>query len=221
MPILVDNYKKSITGLTGSAITYSFTVDTAVRASYVGRFSIAFKATSLPISNITASAKQTTSGVVVSWNVVGATTATAYAVEKSTDGASFTTLSTTSTTTYTDNSATGTVYYRIKATDVDGSTAYSNVVKVMMNYELRITTFPNPMIGKTLNVAFANTAKGKYTITLTNILGQQAHSEVITHNGGTATHSITTGVLAKGVYQLKVIAMDSKDEIYRASIEVE
>ena len=223
MPILVDSYKKSITGLTGSAITYSFTVDTADKASYVGRFSIAFKATSLPISNIIVTAKQVTSGVNVSWTAIGATATTSYTVEKSTDGASFTTLATTTVTNYVDNNATGTVYYRIKATDVDGSVSYSNTAKLTINSSLLATVnvYPNPMVGKTLNVAFIGVTKGKYTVTLSNILGQQVHSEVITHTGGTATHGVTTGILAKGVYQLKVISKENNNEIYQASIEVE
>ena len=224
MPILVDNYKKSITAITATGTNaYSFTIDTAVKASYLGRFSIKFKVTSLPISNIIATAKQVTSGSVVSWTAIGATATTSYAIEKSTDGTSFNTLATTSATNYTDNTATCTVYYRIKATDVDGSTTYSNIAKLTINNSLLATikAFPNPLVGKALNLAFNGVANGKYNVTLTNILGQQVHQAVITHNGGSVTHTITTGVLSKGVYELVIVGTENKEQIYKASIEVE
>jgi hypothetical protein len=223
-PYLVDIYKRTSTVLTTGINTVAFTVDTTVKATYQNRFSITFKSTTLPINSITATATQANSTVKVSWTVVGATATTNYTVERSTDGTVFTAIGKTQATDYTDIAATeGTVYYRIKASDVDGGVAYSNTAKLSIsNSQLSIVNvYPNPMTGKTLNVSLVNTSKGKYTITLTNILGQQVYQKAIIHNGVNAVHSIATGQLAKGTYQLTIVDAESKQQIHEASIEVQ
>jgi len=200
----------------------NFKVDTGVKASFVNRFSIVFKAASLPISNITVTTKQLNSCVNVIWTAVGATKTTSYVVEKSIDGVSFTTIVTTTANSYTDNSALGTVYYRIKATDVDGSETYSNVVKLTIN-NLSLNTiavYPNPFIGKTINVSFANMLKGKYKVSITNFIGQKVVSTLINHNGGTTVNAIATGVLVKGMYNV-TIANEEGKQVYQSNVEAQ
>ena len=156
--------------------------------------------------------------------MVGATAATNYTVEKSTDGSVFNIIGKTQTTDYTDNATIeGTVYYRIKATDVDRSTVYSNTTKLSIsNSQLSIVNvYPNPMTGKTLNVQLTNTAKGKYTVSIVNSLGQKVFTQIFSHNGGTATKAINTSQLAKGIYSVIIAHTDSKQQVFQSNLDVQ
>lgn len=218
-----DAYTKLYTPISEVKNSFiNFKVDTSNAASFKSRFSIVFKTTTLPISNITVFAKQTNAGVIVSWIAIGATTTTSYTVEKSTDGIAFTTLATTSTTNYTDNFAVGKLYYRIKVTDIDGNVTYSNSAKLsIFNDQFSmITAFPNPMVGKTLNISFVNVAKGNYSVTITNLLGQKVLKQSFNFSGGNFIKSISTGVLAKGVYNL-VVNEEGGKQVYQANLEAQ
>ncbi|MFP5041450.1 T9SS type A sorting domain-containing protein [Parasediminibacterium sp. JCM 36343] len=233
-PYIYDGYTKTYTALESSLNTISFAVVNTVAATYANRFRIVFKPTVLAVNSITATAtlNSSNSAATINWNTVGEDKVTSYTVEKSTDGASYTSICTaaakntaTAAYSYVDNSvATGTTYYRIKAISTDGSTAYSNVV-ALTTYNVQLTTYnlyPNPLIGKVLNVKLSNVTAGKYTVSMYNSIGQKVHEEVVSHNGGTATHSLSiTEKLANGVYNVTISSANSKGVVYEMSVTVQ
>ncbi|MFP5040676.1 T9SS type A sorting domain-containing protein [Parasediminibacterium sp. JCM 36343] len=230
-PYVYDAYTKTYTPLNSAVNTINFAVDNTVAASYANRFSIVFKSTVLAVNSITATATLKDGAATISWNTVGENKVADYTVEKSTDGRTYTNIGTesakntaTASYSYVDNSINGTTYYRIKATSIDGSTAYSNAV-TLTPYALHLTPYtlyPNPLIGKVLNVKLENVAAGKYTVSIYNSLGQKVHSETVSHAGGNATHGLSiTEKLANGVYNVAISSASSKQVVYNASITVQ
>ncbi|HEX8332167.1 MAG TPA: cadherin domain-containing protein [Segetibacter sp.] len=177
---------------------------------------------SLPANLVNVKAYQKASAIQVEWTSVTEINVDKYEVEKSTDGQSFTILGTvqargnsTSQVNYSlpDHAAqSGSNYYRIKSIDNNGAVQYSSVVRV--NVEKgngAITIYPNPVTTNTISLQLNNLERGKYTVTLTNKLGQQLYSSVIEHNGGSSTQTLRiNSSLPKGTYQLQVIGGEVK-----------
>jgi Secretion system C-terminal sorting domain len=69
----------------------------------------------------------------------------------------------------------------------------------------RMTAYPNPLSGRTINLQLVDQPKGTYRAVLVNSAGQTVFEGRIQHQGGTATHALQlTNKLAKGVYQIQV-----------------
>ena len=229
-PYINDAYTNKTTALSSGIDTIAFTAVPKVAATYQNRFSIVFKPTTLYVNSIVANAISNGNTATITWNTVGENGVGKFEVEKSTDGTNFAKIgeesaknTTTASYSATDNSAiASTNYYRIKAISTDGTIAYSNIAKV--TYNLQLTTynlFPNPLTGKALNVQLGNAVTGKYIVSITNALGQKVAEHVISHTGGTATHSINIGhVIAAGLYNVSILSKESKQIIHSSAITI-
>ena len=229
-PVLYDAYKNTTTKLGAGVSTVDFTIDTAVSSSYSNRFTILFTPSALPVNSIVASASLNNKVATITWNTVGEKSVARYEVEKSTDAKTFATIGqstakNTATASYaiTDNSVTATSYYRIKAVSTTGNVSYSNIAKLsIINYQLSISLYPNPLKGKTLNVALDNVVAGKYTVSIYNALGQKVNEQTITHTGGSATHALTIGnTLAAGVYNVAISEAGSKQLVHQSTLSIQ
>jgi len=228
-PLLYDAYKNTTTALGSGVTTVNFTVD-ANAASYTNRFSIIFNPSALAVNSIVASATLNNKIATITWNTVGEKGESHFEVEKSTDGKSFTSIGkqaakNTETASYsiTDNSvAEGNNYYRIKAVSETGSVAYSNIAKLTTNNSQLTTIYPNPLVGKTLNVSLSNVAAGKYVVSIYNALGQKVNEQTIAHSGGSATHALTiNNTLAGGVYSVVIREAGSNQIVHQTSLSVQ
>jgi hypothetical protein len=176
--------------------------------------------TSLPANLVNVKAYQKGTAIQVEWTSLTELNVDRFEVEKSTDGQTFTTLGTiqargnsTGHVNYSlpDHAAQGgSNYYRIKAIDKNGTAQYSSVVRVNVGSSNRsITVYPNPVTTNTISLQLSNLERGKYTVTLTNKLGQQLYYSVIEHNGGSSTQTLRiNSSFPKGSYQLQVIGDD-------------
>jgi hypothetical protein len=80
--------------------------------------------------------------------------------------------------------------------------------------ESSIKAYPNPITNGNINITFRNQPKASYTVQLLSSQGSLVLSTTIQHEGGTATKAIQlSSNVAKGVYQLKVIATASSNTI--------
>ena len=231
LPVLKDNYKGTVKALSAGIDTITFTVDTAVAASFASRFSLGFKPTTLAVNSIVASASLNNKIATISWNTVGEKGVSKFEVEKSIDAVSFTKIGqasakNTASAAYssTDNSVTATSYYRIKAISEVGTVSYSNVVK-LLTFDSKLSTYslyPNPLKGsKVLNVAFGNIAAGKYTIAITNVLGQKVQEVAISHTGGNANYAISiNNTLAAGTYSVAIRETASGKIVSQSNLSV-
>ena len=230
IPLLYDAFKNTTTLLGSGATNIDFTVDSKTSASYSNRFSILFAPSALPVNSITAIASLNNKVATISWKTAGENNIARYEVEKSVDAKLFTTIGqstakNTATASYssTDNSVTATTYYRIKAVSTTGAVSYSNVAKLsILNSQLSINLYPNPLKGKTLNLEMGNVVAGKYTVSIYNALGQRVSEQTISHTGGSASHAISiNNALAAGVYQFSISEAGSKQVVHQNSLIVE
>jgi len=229
---LVDNYTGGSTAVSlSNPTTINFRVLSAAPASYAAnRFELVFGGTvdssPLSVNQIKLSATQQTSGNVVNWTVTGEKNVLNYVVEKSTEGISFNEVSgsiaakNTSSSSYswTDNGASGISYYRIKVTNSDGSTLYSDIVKVGgTSGNDGVVVYPNPVVGENIYVKLTGEA-GQYSLTLYNGLGQKVLINQVEHANGTESITLSTGSpLAAGIYQLQVT---NGTKVYNVNVAV-
>ena len=149
----------------------------------------------MPVTFTSVKAYRHDKDVNVEWRVENEMNMKQYEVEKSTDGTNFSTLVVKEATANGGRSAIyviadvnpviGYNYYRIKSVDINGKTAYSNIVKVLMGtLKQDITIRPNPITDGIIHLQLVNQPAGKYGIRLMNTLGQVIVSKQITHAGG-------------------------------------
>lgn len=165
----------------------------------------------LPVTFDKISATKAISGTNLAWTILSEINTAEYVVEKSIDGKSFSAVGTVAATNagkyaYTDLSASGSNYYRIKAIDKDGSFTYSAVVFTVADTKTAaVTVYPNPVTNKQVNVQLSNLSKGSYSIEVYNNLGQAILSKAIQFDGGSTSLSLQlpTSINA-GLYRLSV-----------------
>ena len=166
--------------------------------------------TVLPVTITTITASKKGSSVLVDWSVLNEVNVKKYVVEKSSDGINFTKVGEVAAIKASNYNwldvapFSGNNYYRIKSIDNDGSIQISKsvVVKFTPDNNQNITVVNNPSVNNKVQLLVENTDKGIYYMSLYNQLGQQVAKKEISHNGVTATYSIGTNNLAKGVYQV-------------------
>ena len=228
-PLLYDAYKNTTRAISGID-SVSFTLDTSITASYENRFSIIFTPSALAVNSIVASATLNDKVATITWNTEGEKGESYFEVEKSTDGKNFTAIGqqaakNTSIASYTatDNSVVeGNNYYRIKAVSETGAVNYSNVAKVQLTENSnQFTVYPNPLVGKTLNVSLSNVNAGKYVVSIYNVLGEKVVEQAIVHEGN-ASHAITiNNTLAAGIYSLVIREASSNQIVHQGNLSVQ
>ena len=214
--VLVDKYTNASTALNlTSATSISFTVDTAAAAKAANRFMIVLNAKApLYVSDIKVKASVKARAAVIDWSVATEKEVKSYTIEHSTTASDFKAINTTaaknsnnSNYSYTDNSApTGDNYYRIKAINTDGSVQYSSIAKVTIGDRKEgMSIYPNPVVGKTMNVQLSNIAAGTYSLSMINANGQQVMEQQLQHAGGSVTSTVQLpSTVASGIYQLRL-----------------
>jgi hypothetical protein len=84
----------------------------------------------------------------------------------------------------------GKSFYRIKAIDKAGRSAFSSVVKVQFGYvDNSLSIFPNP-VADNINLQLVGLTKGKYSLVIYNDAGQRVLSKTIEYNGGYGLQTI-------------------------------
>ncbi len=226
-PYLYDAYKKNTIPLLGID-TIDFNVDTKIASSYQNRFSIIFQASTLPVSSITAIATPLKNlQVEVKWSVVGKENMASYSVERSFDGVNFNKLVAVGSATSNsykfidENAFEGINYYRIKSTGLLGDIFYSNVVKLITHHQplTSIKAYPNPLVGRNLQLAFEQVDAGIYTVVIYNKLGQRVFETIINHsNSSSLEQVILNKKLASEIYSLHIVGLNGKS--YKAELVV-
>lgn len=217
--VLVDNFLNTRTGISLSGTTViPFTVTSNSASSAANRFMVVFEPANnspLPVNLSSVRAYQKSKDIQVEWTAQTETNLDKYEVEKSVTGGQFSKAATVAARGTNNNPASydwldvnansGNNYYRIKAISKTGEVQYSKIVKVYMGKGgSEITVYPNPVKDNVMSLSL-NLPKGRYTITLTNKLGQQVFRKDIEHQGGSATQTIQLeSNLAQGVYQVRV-----------------
>ncbi len=224
---LVDNYQHTSTPVSMSSISdVDVTVTANAASAAADRFMVVFKATStLPVNFTTIKAYQQNSNVQVDWNVATESNILSYEIEKSSNGVMFTKAGTVAAKANNNTAVAynwidvapyvGNNYYRIKAVTLTGDVKYTQVVNVKTAKGRReITAYPNPLIGRTINIQLVNQPAGTYTVELMNNIGQVMYRSQIKHLGGSSAQTLDLdNKPAQGVYQMKISNGDTKKTI--------
>jgi hypothetical protein len=173
----------------------------------------------LPVTLTSFSAAVQGTGVGVNWATASEQHNAGFEVQRSADGASFTTLAlvagagttpTTHTYTYVDAAPLRTTaYYRLKQLDIDGTFAYSSVVAVQAQLARAaspvLSLYPNPTADRaTLAWEATTTATGRWYLTSTT--GRVVHAEALTQQAGANALALDLQSYSAGSYVLTVEA---------------
>lgn len=154
--------------------------------------------------------------VLVTWKTVSEVNNNGFALQRGTDGISFTTIASINSKSvngsgaeysYTDgNPLPGSNFYRLQIKDADGHTSYSGIKNVeIKKLNAGITVYPNPAT-EVINIT-NQTGFLKRVLQIRNVNGQLVHTEQI-NMPGTATINISG--LPKGVYYGTIIENNEK-----------
>jgi hypothetical protein len=230
---LQDNYLGTVTpiNLNGSVNNFDFSVTAVAASASPDRFRIVFGAPSgpLPISFTSIKAYQQGANVAVEWKVAVEQNVKNYEIEKSSNGINFNKAATQLATANngTDmtynwldvNPASGNNFYRIRSIENSGLVKYSAIAKVNIGkLAPAITAYPNPVIGKQVNLQFTNVDKGLYNIRLYNTVGQVVYTTQYSHTGGSATFGFSIGNINSGAYLLELIGADNTKQTIRLQV---
>ena len=220
--VIKDSYNGSINNMPlnmNAVTTIPFTINTDPASYTTGRFSIVFNpAAVLPVTftNVKAYAQQ--KQVIVEWGTSNETNVKQYEVERSADAVGFTTIGTTAAVGNNGTAAQykiadakpleGSNYYRIRSVDLGGEAGYSKTVQVNINSAKAapsVSVYPNPVVGRTIAIQFANVAKGQYQAQLFDALGQLVASKIIQHNGNNTVQNFEVNEkFGAGKYELQI-----------------
>jgi hypothetical protein len=217
---LEDKFTNTLTPVSLTEKTvFDFAVNTSLGAYASDRFRIIFKQLRpLPVTFVDVKAVRQKEQINVTWKVENEINIREYAVEKSTNGVSFIKIGTVLASglneyPYVDASPfAGNNFYRIRSVGVTGEVGYSKIVKVSYEAEPMISIYPNPIKSdRKSTINFKNVIAGRYTLKLTNNLGQVLMRKVIQHDGVTTQYDFTLSKsIINGNYTLEIIGENNK-----------
>ncbi len=224
---LEDKYTGLATAIDlDNPLEYNFTINSDVASKNPNRFIITFKQnTVLPVTYSDVKAWQTGKNIAVQWKVENPLNIKNYNVEKSTDGVSFVSVNTQAATGSTAGTAiyswidlkavTGNNFYRIRNTDLDGSSAYSKTVLVNIDeITAGMKVYNNPVTNGVIDLQLKNMLPGQYNIRLINVIGQVLLTSQLNHTGGNADKKITlSNEIVNGMYNLEIKKPDNTTTI--------
>lgn len=181
-----------------------------------------FNNNTMPAEKVEFSATQKAEKVSLQWKWEAVTKANQFDVEKSADGrANWTKIGeisavksdTRKSYELTDNNPfTGNNYYRLKRTDISGSSTYSQVKMVNIMTSL-VSVFPNPTNGR-VNLMINSKIDENVTAVLTDLKGRIVYREIISvlKTGGSYRLNINRK-LSSGLYILQLKGKDLNEKI--------
>ena len=152
-------------------------------ATYLGYSGCANPCAPLPIKLVSFTAVKENSTVKIVWQTIEEKNNEYYAVERSTGGTTFETVTTvagnrnsTSLVTYTQYDYSpnlGISYYRLKQVDLDGSFSYSAIVATEMKSDVDWIIYPNPTKDGSFTITCAFAENEVITLTVTDVTGNR------------------------------------------------
>lgn len=208
----------NLTGLT-AATTYYVRVYDFNAAGQEGTFSITASGVALPVSLADFTGHQEGNVNVLQWTTATESNNAGFEVQRSADGAGFSTLAKVTTKANNGNSSTtlnysfvdqkplgGDNFYRLKQVDRDGKYSYSDVVTLKSRAsEVEITSlFPNPAKTEVTLVLTAPAAE-RISLVVTDLTGKVVMQQAETLVRGSNQLKLQVQQLASGTYLLKAI----------------
>lgn len=105
--------------------------------------------------------------------------------------------------------------YRLRMVDLDGSTEFSNIVRLDNGTALtdRLTVTPNPTFGD-VTLSFVAETAGQANVILTDLTGRTVSQRTISVTEGLQTQTVSLADVAGGIYLVRV-AVDGRQYVKR------
>jgi hypothetical protein len=144
------------------------------------------------------------------WSVSNAENVSHFVLEQSTDGISYSNLTTILFTSATEykydvNASKVTAYYRLKIMDKDGSYRYSDVIKVAGSQESKMNIFPNPA-QKVITLKVEADKVTPYQLLITSAEGKIVHKLTSVLNLGENLIQLNINYYQPGYYTIQLIS---------------
>ena len=101
----------------------------------------------------------------------------------------------------------GTSYYRLKQTDFDGKSEYSELASVTFEQEIQALTlrvYPNPAVDGIFNVRIDSEEKERYELVVLNSIGQKIYSTTWDVQNGINDLNVNLENHPEGIYFIEV-----------------
>lgn len=181
----------------------------------------------LPIGLLYFRAQPDNTSVDLQWATSSESNNSYFTVEKSKDGTNFDSIqrvgteapngNSSSTLNYTaqdPNPYTGISYYRLKQTDLDGNSKYSNIVSVNFAKQHTLSVYPNPTRGA-VYITGADLSETSLMVQWFDLSGRMLLQGTVPVSGGTATLNTNFN---NGVYLLKLISSDGSYTVHNVIV---
>ncbi len=197
----------------GTTVTFTGVNFTAAPKTVMTIISGASASTPLPVTWASFTGVLSNGNVNLNWTVGANENASYYQVQRSADGANFTTIGKVSniadviTYGYVDESPLdGANYYRILETDLDGKSIYSKVISVTVKGAFTVNLLNNPILAnkQDAEVEIAASNSGNASIEVYSLSGTRVASLMTTVSASTNRISIPLASAPAGAYIVKV-----------------
>jgi hypothetical protein len=168
----------------------------------------------LPVELLSFEAEVVSQGVELRWSTASEINNDHFTVERSKDAAHFDDLlkipgagNSNQTLYYSaldKNPLQGISYYRLRQTDFDGTSTWSDVVSVFIGGDENVIIFPNPAHDLVGIIFSGNSSEGNKTIEVTDALGKTIMSESKKVSGKDRMEILNTSNFSKGVYLMRI-----------------
>ena len=195
-------------------LTSTITASTRTGLTGFSDFATVQSSFPLPIELLSFTAKLVGDQVLTQWSTATETNNDYFTVEHSTDGINFESVgvvdgagNSVHTLTYAyvhEYPVRGVNYYRLKQTDYDGRSGYSDVVAVkVVRAPSGISVYPSPAI-QDITLEFYSTRGEAASIQVTDVIGQLVLEEAITLDKGMVSRILPVKMLADGLYTITI-----------------
>jgi parallel beta-helix repeat protein len=206
--------------VSGQFSTTDFTGSTRVGVADIGAFEYFGP---LPVELLNLTGVATKAGNALKWTTGLEQNVKEFTLERSTDGQTFSELTTlsakgsNSTYIFTDIDAQPIAYYRLKMTDLDLSSAYSQIVSLRkLGARAEFTVYPNP-VSQSLNLDITTTEEQEMTIEVLNITGQLAYQSATQLDKGYNQFILDLSNLPNGMYTLRTRGAGQDVQTFKVS----
>jgi len=169
----------------------------------------------LPVKLVDFTSTLAGSQVNLNWKAVTEENVSTYEIEKSTDGRNYYTIGVVRAMTnvavekkyaFSDKNPgnTGTIYYRIKAVDINGAKTYSSVAVVRLKFsKIPVSILPNP-VNNELNITVNSTQNNKGEILITDASGSTVKHLFVNFPTGQHQQKVDMAAFSAGIYFVKI-----------------
>lgn len=211
----------TLPGVTKLVITFKSgpTTDTDPKAQSIDLlpFTISSAGTSaapLPVTFANVSAKEANGKVAVNWSNLTESEINYYEIERSTDGANFTSIGrvapkandfSSQNYSFTDAAPNAVNYYRVKAVEFAGTYKTSVILKVSNQTTGKsFQVYPNPVQNKVVTIQTGNIGSGVYSAQVVTMSGQVLMNKSITFQSGSSQSFELPANINPGTYLLRI-----------------